>query len=127
MTTPEGEEIKAAPVSGKVATIEVGQSSKVITVALHCPPRHLQVAREDGAGVVLCVKARDRSGAAGDSAIPAFTIAVQDVEQVTEMINIRMILMMVLIMMANINMIFSQCMEGEWHVEQPCLAFETLQ
>ena len=34
MTTPEGEEIKAAPVSGKVATIEVGQSSKVITVAL---------------------------------------------------------------------------------------------
>ena len=84
MTTPEGEKIKAAPVSGKVATIEVGQSSKVITVALHCPPRHLQVAREDGAGVVLCVKARDRSGAAGDSAIPAFTIAVQDVEQVLQ-------------------------------------------
>ena len=84
----------------------------------------MQVAREDGAGVVLCVKARDRSGAV---AIPAFTIAVQDVEQVTEMINIRMILMMVLIMMANVNMIFSQCMEGEWHVEQPCLAFETLQ
>jgi len=80
VTTPNGEEIKVAPVSGKVANIEVAQ--------------------EDGAGVVLCVKARDRNGAAsGDSAIPSFTINVQAVEQ---------------------------CLEGEWHVEQPCLAFETL-
>lgn len=81
VTTLNGEEIKVVPVSGKVATIEVAQ--------------------EDGAGVVLCVRARDRSGAAitGDSAIPAFTLAVQAVEQ---------------------------CLEGEWHLEQPCLAFETL-
>jgi hypothetical protein len=81
VTTLNGEEIKVAPVSGKVATIEVAQ--------------------EDGAGVVLCVRARDRNGAAitGDSAIPAFTLAVLDVEQ---------------------------CLEGEWHVEQPRLAFETL-
>jgi len=81
VTTLDGEEIKVAPVSGKVATIEVAQ--------------------ENGAGVVLCVRPRDRNGAAitGDSAIPAFTVAVQDVEQ---------------------------CLEGEWHVEQPCLAFETL-
>ena len=48
-----------------------------------------QVAQEDGAGVVLCVRARDRSGAAitGDSAIPAFTLAVQAVEQVIIMVD----------------------------------------
>merc|ERR1719234_1745922 len=75
VTTVGGEEIKVTPVSGKVATIEVVQ--------------------DEGAGVVLYVKALDRSGvSATDSTIPAFTIAVQDVEQ---------------------------CLEGEWHVEQPCL------
>ena len=41
-----------------------------------------KVAREDGAGVVLCVKARDRTGATGDPAIPAFTINVQDIDLV---------------------------------------------
>ena len=41
-----------------------------------------KVAREDGAGVVLCVKARDRTGASGDPAIPAFTINVQDIDLV---------------------------------------------
>ena len=41
-----------------------------------------KVAREDGAGVILCVKARDRTGATGDPAIPAFTINVQDIDLV---------------------------------------------
>jgi len=79
VTTLGGEEVKVAPVSGKTATVEV--------------------AREDGAGVILCVKARDRTGATGDPAIPAFTINIQDIDL---------------------------CLEGEWHVEQPCLSLETL-
>ena len=41
-----------------------------------------KVAREDGAGVALCVKSRDRTGATGDPAIPAFTINVQDIDLV---------------------------------------------
>ena len=35
------------------------------------------------------------------------------------MIMIVMILMIIMILIV-------QCLEGEWHLEQPCLAFETL-
>ena len=90
-----------------------------------------KVAREDGAGVVLCVKARDRTGATGDPAIPAFTINVQDIDLV---IIVMILIILILIFMGmrilfdwlNGNNLYPQCLEGEWHVEQPCLSLETL-
>merc|ERR1719234_2171863 len=91
VTTLKGEEIKVTPVSGKVATIEVVQ--------------------EDGAGVALCVRALDRSGvSATDSTIPAFTIAVQDVEQVIVMIMMMMMMMMNMMMMDMMKMMMMMMM-----------------
>ena len=55
-----------------------------------------KVARADGAGVVLCVKSRDRTGSTGDPAIPAFTINVQDIDLV--------IIVMILIILSLIFM-----------------------
>ena len=39
---------------------------------------------------------------------------------------IIMMIMILMTMTMMILMIILQCIEGEWHVEQPCLAFETL-
>ena len=57
-----------------------------------------KVAREDGAGVVLCVKARDRTGATGDPAIPAFTINVQDIDLVIIVTTLIILILIFMIM-----------------------------
>ena len=57
-----------------------------------------KVAREDGAGVVLCVKSRDRTGATGDPAIPAFTINVQDIDLVIIVTTLIILILIFMIM-----------------------------